>query len=141
MSMKISAIRQHEIHAGHRVYGHQGKCRNLHGHSYIIHFYCSADTLNELGVIIDFSIIKSTLCQWLEDNYDHRMLIWEKDSIASALKAIDPMVTLVPYNPTAENIASYLLINIAPQLLINTNITVTKIIVEETSKCRAECEL
>ena len=69
------------------------------------------------------------------------MLIWEKDSIASALKAIDPMVTLVPYNPTAENIASYLLINIAPQLLINTNITVTKIIVEETSKCRAECEL
>ena len=102
-------IRKHEIHTGHRVYGHLGKCQNLHGHSYIIHFHCTATKLNELGMVIDFSIIKNTLCQWLDDNYDHRMLIWQEDPIAHSLKAIDTTVTLVPYNPTAENIANYLL--------------------------------
>lgn len=92
-------------------------------------------------MVIDFSIIKTTLCQWLEDNYDHHMLIWEKDPIAITLKQIDHHVTIVPYNPTAENIAHHLLTVIAPQLLGHTGIIVDKIIVEETSKCKAECQL
>ena len=137
----FSAVRQHEIHAGHRVYGHTGKCKSLHGHSYIIHFYCQAKELNELGMVVDFGIIKSTLCQWLEDNYDHRMLLWEKDPIGKELRAIDNNVVLVAYNPTAENIAYHLLDKIAPKLLEGTGIVVTKVIVEETSKCRAEVSL
>lgn len=138
---KFFAIRKHEIHAGHRVYGHSGKCQSLHGHSYIIHFYCQATQLDQLGMVIDFSIIKSTLCQWLEDNYDHRMLIWDQDPLGIKLKELDPKVCIVPYNPTAENIAHHLLTTIAPQLLKPHNIQVVKVIVEETSKCSASCEL
>ncbi|MBY0379933.1 MAG: 6-carboxytetrahydropterin synthase [Burkholderiales bacterium] len=136
----MAAIRKHEIHAGHRVYGHVGKCQHLHGHSYVVHFHCQANSLNDLGMVIDFGLIKTTLCQWLEDNYDHRMLIWENDPILKDIQAIDAMVVTVPYNPTAENIAYYLLTEIAPNLLKHTGISVNKIIVEETSKCRAECE-
>ena len=140
-TVKITAIRKHEIHAGHRVYGHNGKCMHLHGHTYTIHFHCQAPQLNDLGMIIDFGIIKNTLCTWLDDNYDHRMLLWLKDPIASELKKIDVSVQIVPYNPTAENIANYLLSVIAPQLLGNTGVIVTKVVVEETTKCRSECEL
>lgn len=136
-----SAIRKHEIHAGHRVYQHQGACQHLHGHSYVIHFHCQADMCDELGMVIDFSVIKSTLCKWLDDNYDHRFLIWEKDPIAPELLKIDSYVTLVPYNPTAENIAAHLVQTVAPALLSHTPITVTKVTVEETSKCRAEYQL
>jgi 6-pyruvoyltetrahydropterin/6-carboxytetrahydropterin synthase len=135
------AVRQHEIHAGHRVYGHSGKCQNLHGHSYIIHFYCEATELNQLGMVVDFSIIKATLCQWLEDNYDHRMLIWQNDPIAEQLIMLDSNVVLVPYNPTSENIANYLLTTLAPLLLKDSNVNITKVVVEETSKCRAEVSL
>ena len=138
---KFSVIRKHEIHTGHRVYGHQGKCRNLHGHSYVFHFHCSSDKLNDLGMVIDFGIIKHTLCQWLEDNYDHRMILWEQDPYALQLAQIDPSVVIVPYNPTAENIAEYVLTKVAPELLHGTQITVTKIVLEETSKCSASCEL
>ncbi len=140
---KIFAVRTHEIHAGHRVYGHNGKCKSLHGHSYIIHFYCegtSEDTkLNELGMVIDFGIIKETLCKWLDENYDHKMLIWEHDPIHVSLSKIDDGVVVVPFNPTAENIAYFLLNTIAPKLLKDIDINVTRVIVEETSKCRAEC--
>ncbi len=139
--VKFSAIRKHEIHTGHRVYGHNGKCQHLHGHSYIIHFFCNAGRLNSLGMVIDFSIIKSTLCQWLDDNYDHRMLIWDKDPLATELIKLDNSIQITTYNPTAENIAHFLLTEIAPKLLSDSGITVTKIIVEETTKCRAECEI
>lgn len=139
--VKFNAVRKHEIHTGHRVYGHNGKCQHLHGHSYIIHFFCSAGNLNNLGMVIDFSIIKSTLCQWLDDNYDHRMLIWENDPLANELIKLDDSVQITPYNPTAENIAHYLLTEIAPKLLLNSGISVTRVIVEETTKCRAECEI
>jgi 6-pyruvoyltetrahydropterin/6-carboxytetrahydropterin synthase len=138
---KISAIRKHEVHTGHRVYGHDGKCHHLHGHSYIIHFHCSSSKLNDMGMVVDFGVIKSTLCQWLDDNYDHSMLIWEKDPLALELKKLDNKVQIVPYNPTAENIAKYLLTEIAPKLVKKHNIIVTKVIVEETLKCHAEYEI
>lgn len=138
---KFTVVRKHEIHAGHRVCGHQGKCQHLHGHSYIIHFHCSSKELDDLGMVVDFGIIKATLCQWLADNYDHRFLIWENDPWAKQISQIDPSTVIVPYNPTAENIAGYLLTVIAPKLLINTNIVVSKIVVEESAKCLASSEL
>ena len=138
---KFSIVRKHEIHAGHRVYNHGGKCGNLHGHSYVFHFHCSADALDDLGMVIDFAVIKTTLCKWLDDNYDHRMILWEHDPLASQLSQLDSSIMVVPYNPTAENIAAYLLNVVAPQLLGSTSITVNKIELEETSKCRAICEL
>lgn len=132
---KFYAVRKHEIHAGHRVCNSKSKCENIHGHSYIIHFYCSSDELNNIGMVVDFSIIKSTLCRWIDDNYDHRLILWEHDPWKDALLKIDPSIVIVPYNPTAENIANYLLNIVSPNLLKDVNITVNKVIVEETSKC------
>jgi 6-pyruvoyltetrahydropterin/6-carboxytetrahydropterin synthase len=129
--------RTHEIHCGHRVCGHDGKCRNLHGHAYVIHFTCEADSLDPLGRVIDFSVIKSLLCQWLEDTWDHRMLIWKHDPMLEALRAIDPSVVAVPFNPTAENIAAYLVTQVGPDLLAGTGVRLVRVQVDETSKCSA----
>jgi len=78
----ITACRYHDISSGYRVHGHESKCANLHGHNYRIHFHCEASALDRLGRVIDFAVIKTTLCQWLEDNWDHRTLLWEDDPIA-----------------------------------------------------------
>jgi 6-pyruvoyltetrahydropterin/6-carboxytetrahydropterin synthase len=139
--MKYSIIRKHYIEAGHRVYGHSGKCANLHGHSYEFEFIITNDKLDELGMVIDFSIIKNTICNWLDENYDHRLLIWEKDSIAHQLQDIDKSVVLVPYNPTAENIAKYLLDEVGPMLLKNYDITLSSVSIRETNKCSANIQL
>jgi 6-pyruvoyltetrahydropterin/6-carboxytetrahydropterin synthase len=138
---KFSVVRKHEIHCGHRVYGHTGKCRFLHGHSYIFHFHCTSQSLDDLGMVVDFGIIKTTLCQWLEDNYDHRMLLWDKDPYAVEVAKIDESVVIVPYNPTAENIAKHILTEVAPLLLNDSLVKLSKVVVEETSKCLAICEI
>ena len=144
---RIKAARYHDISAGHRVVGHENKCRWLHGHNYRIHFYCEADALDKVGRVIDFGVIKSRLCMWLEDNWDHKMLLWGADPmlfkdgvLADAdLEALG--VWVVSFNPTAENMAEYLLNEVGPEQLKGTGVELVKVIIEETRKCSAEIEL
>ena len=131
------ASRYHDISCGHLVSGHSGKCKNLHGHNYRIHFQCTGEVVD--GMVIDFAVIKSTLCQWLEDNWDHRFLVWEKDPIKSYLLDIDRTVVVAPFNPTAENMAQYLLDVVGPKLL-PPEVLLIKVLVEETRKCSATAE-
>ena len=139
---KIKAVRYHDFSCGHRVVGHESKCRWLHGHNYRVHFHCEASKLDSVGRVIDFSVIKSLLCQWLEDSWDHKFLMWEKDPLLPHLSVIaDGGIHPVPFNPTAENMGKYLLEIVGPSELANTGVQLTKVIVEETRKCSAEVTL
>ena len=131
------AHRYHDISTGHRVFGHESKCAHAHGHNYRIHFHCRGN-LDSIGRVIDFSDIKERLCMWLEDYWDHKFLVWEQDTWAKELKALDPDgVVIVPFNPTAENMAQFLVEVIAPAQLEGTGIDLVKCIIEETRKCSA----
>lgn len=135
--MKISAVRYHDFSAGHRVCGHENKCAHLHGHNYRIHFYVEAEELDEIGRVLDFSVIKSILCEWLETHWDHKFLIWEEDPLAASLKQVDPEgVVLTSFNPTAENMATYLL-----EMGIPEPYRLTRVTIEETRKCSVDVSL
>lgn len=168
--MGYTVIRSHEICAGHRVVGHESKCRHLHGHNYKFHFKVAPkhgcgkvvtrgklveDGLDNVGRVIDFSVVKTTLCQWLEDNWDHKFLHWEHDSVINSLIVVastefarennlvkdedyDPFVNSLvslPFNPTAENLAAYMVDVIGPQLLDQYGVELVECTIEETSKC------
>lgn len=133
--------RYHDICAGHRVVGHEGKCRHFHGHNYRVHFVCESDGLDALGRVIDFSVIKATLCEFLEAQWDHRMLLWEQDPKLGAMQAIDSTVVVLPFNPTAENLAAHLLHEVGPQLLSGTGVTLSRVRIDETRKCSASVQL
>lgn len=143
--MPFAAIRYHDISCGHRVFGHESKCAHLHGHNYRIHFVVEPECgsipglerigLDAVGRVIDFSVIKAVLCEWLEANWDHRFLVWEQDPALFALRAIDPTVVSCPFNPTAENIADHLVNVVGPKLL--NGVRLTEVRVEETAKCSA----
>lgn len=150
----ITANRYHDFSCGHRVYGHESKCSHLHGHNYRVHFTLEmiADkernymaSTDSIGRVMDFSVIKEILCEWLEREWDHKFLIFEGDPWAIILKETDPGGTVVvPFNPTAENIATYLVRVVAPTLLgeyetVN-KYGMTRLVectVEETRKCSA----
>lgn len=133
----ITAERYHDICAGHRVYGHESKCAHLHGHNYRIHFKVKGE-LDHIGRVLDFSVIKSRLCEWLETNYDHKFLVWEKDPMCKILKEQDPIgVVILDFNPTAENIAKHLVEKVAPLQLQGTGCELIECKIEETAKCSA----
>lgn len=167
--MSFSITRYHDICCGHRVVGHEGKCRHLHGHNYRLYFEVRATPkvafelkepwmaeaplrpgrLDDLGRVVDFSVIKSTICEWLEENWDHRFVIWQKDPLvkrggllnprspdATSLDVLCGSIVLVPFNPTAENIARHLVEVIGPELLPE-GIELYRCTVQETRKCSA----
>ena len=133
---KITATRYHDFSTGHRVYGHESKCAHLHGHNYRIHLTVEANELDSVGRVMDFSAIKTYLCYWLEDNWDHKFLVWEQDPFAKTLKELDPEGTVVVnFNPTAENMGQYLIDVVGPNQLSGTGVKLIHVNIEETRKC------
>lgn len=141
MPTVLSASRYHDFSYGHVVLGHESKCANLHGHNGRVHFTCQTLQQDQVGRVIDFSVIKQRLCQWVEDNWDHKFLISQDHEWAQQLKALDPNVEICVFNPTAENMAVYLLYYIGPLVLKDTGVVLTKVVMEETRKCSADAEL
>lgn len=142
--MSIKAVRYHDFSCGHRVVGHEGKCKYFHGHNYRVTFYVEAKELDDIGRVIDFSVIKSHLCMWLEDNWDHKFVAWDQDPIINKfcedhLKELG--IVKVPFNPTAENMGLYLLREVGPDMLGGTGVVLIKVVVEETRKCSAEVSI
>lgn len=151
----IRASRYHDISTGHRVVGHENKCRHLHGHNYRIHFHCQAEALDSVGRVIDFGVIKEKLCMWVEGNWDHKFLAWEEDPImrlvgsAYTLEPLDDdnreylfdSLVFTPFNPTAENMAQYLVEVVGPQQLAGTGVLLVSVEIEETAKCSASYSL
>lgn len=139
----ITATRYHDFSCGHRVCGHESKCAHLHGHNYRVHFTVRpVSGLDRVGRVLDFSVINTRLCQWLEHHWDHRMLIHDADPWARALASIDPIgVVFTSFNPTAENMAEHLLRVVGPRMLKATEAQLVDVVVEETRKCSARATL
>ena len=91
MKCSIRAERYHDICFGHRVVNHESKCRHLHGHNYRFYFVIEAiEGLDDIGRVLDFSVIKETLCQWLETHWDHKFLLFVEDPYLPTLEQLSP---------------------------------------------------
>jgi len=138
--MAITAIRYHDFSMGHTVTGHESKCAMIHGHNYRVYFHVDAPELDEIGRVMDFSVIKDLLCEWLEEHWDHRFLVSVDDPRAIALKAIDNAGTvIVDFNPTSENILNYVSTLIIKALnSLNPEFKLEKMVLWETSSSYCE---
>ena len=125
---------------GHRVFQHESKCRNAHGHRGMVHFYASGVQLDNLGRVIDFSVLKDKLGGFIDDKWDHGFIYYEKDNeIIDALSRISGQKTYpLPFNPTAENLAFFLMYGICPRVLVDTGVVIDKIVFWETPNCSVE---
>ena len=90
---------------GHRLLNYAGKCRYLHGHNGRIEVDVEAKDLDQLGMVIDFGVVKDVVRTWVDNNLDHRMLLCKHDPYVQILQAQGEPLFLMEENPTAENIA------------------------------------
>ena len=164
----LTCTRRIQFCAGHRVMGHENKCAHLHGHNYVVEITASAlltprqlsgdaprtsdeNGLDSIGRVIDFTVLKERIGGWIERYWDHGFLLHKDDQ--AVIKAIREFQRLAqgspsqqktfvaPFNPTAENMAYYLLHHLCPAELQGSHVVVTKVVVHETENCKAEAIL
>ncbi len=97
--------RQIDFCYGHRLLNYDGKCRFLHGHNGRAIIALQAESLDDRGMVLDFSDIKRVVSRWIDENLDHRMILHRDDPAVPVLQALSEPLFLIDRNPTAENIA------------------------------------
>lgn len=139
-STELSLLRQLKFCAGHRLHGHEGKCAYLHGHNYRADIEVvgarGGTQVDAVGRIVDFSQIKQRMLGWLDANWDHAFIVFAEDETAlAAVRAARPTKYFVmPWNPTAENMARYLLEVVAPSVLGDLGVEARRVCVWETDE-------
>lgn len=141
--MPLTIMRRIKFCSGHRLYGHGGKCENFHGHNYVADFFVTGDQVDTVGRVVDFAELKTRFKGWIDTHWDHSFLISHEDVNAQqALRMVQPMRFFVmPYNPTAENMARYLLEHVAPDVLLGTGAKATAVRIWETDESYAEASI
>lgn len=142
--MAVSITRRFTFDAGHRIFGHESKCKHLHGHTYHVELSVSSPELDSLGRVVDFGVLKTLVGSWIDSDLDHNLLLNSDDPIAP--DNLDPFMVPILYNgkfpylfkgvnPTAENIAKE--IYHASRIMLPEHISVVSVVVHETPNCRA----
>jgi len=142
----MKASRKIHFCAGHRVYQHESKCATPHGHNYVMWVYAEAESnkLDSIGRVIDFSVLKEKIGGWVDDNWDHNFIVYEKDTVMIDACKIAPKMKepyVAAFNPTAENMADFILRLVGPNVLCDTGVKLTKVVLYETENCFAEVEI
>ena len=106
-----------EFSAAHSLRRYEGKCEQLHGHNWKIEATISTKSIDKLGMVIDFKVLKAILKE-ITEPLDHAYL----NDVPYFKKA----------NPTSENIAEFIYIN-----LKKAKIPVTRVKVWETDTSSA----
>lgn len=137
----MKAVRILEFDSAHRVHNHESKCGTMHGHRYKVEAHAEAPNLDSVGRVIDFSVIKEKLGKWLDLYWDHTTIVWDQDM--TTVTALEMMPSfkgpfIASFNPTAENMAQYLIDTICPVLFLGTGVEITKIVLWETPNCFVE---
>ena len=162
----FSITREIGIDAGHRVTYHGSKCRKPHGHRYTIHATCTgklAEEGEEMGMVMDFGFLKDEMMREIDDPCDHGFICWSEDSKMLQMYGITPLymeqnekqlkqygylrienenvkLYIVPFVPTAENLAKHWYERLYPRVKIRTDdrALLSKVVVWETPNCSAE---
>lgn len=162
MSEQFEITREIGIDMGHRVTYHGSKCRNLHGHRYTVYATCVGQLFasgEQEGMVLDFGFLKEEMMEQIDAPCDHGMCIWWQDPLLpdligtldyALLKGVDRTraalvkgkigkMYIVPFVPTAENLAKHWFELLAPRVIDRTQgqAKLKKVLVYETPNCSA----
>ena len=105
--MKLRLTKQFSFEMAHALPSYQGKCHNIHGHSYHLDITVEAslpddcEMIDEDGLVIDFHSIKTIVGNAVIEPYDHALLLPQN----SPYTVVGPdKLILTPFQPTTENL-------------------------------------
>jgi len=140
----IRITKQFNFETGHALYGYDGKCRNVHGHSYKLSVTVIGSPITDtnhvkLGMVIDFGDLKIIVQEEIVDQFDHATVFNQNTphkELAKELIDRGHNVILADYQPTSENMVIDFAAKIKARLPENIRLHSLKL--QETDTCFAE---
>ena len=140
----IRLTKEFSFETGHALYGYDGKCRNIHGHSYKLAVTVVGKPIEEaghkkLGMVIDFGDLKKIVRSEVVDPFDHATVFNRNTphvELAQDLQARGHKVILADYQPTCENMVQDFAMRIQARLPENIQLYALKL--RETATAYAE---
>ena len=133
--------RRFEWDSGHRVLRHESKCRHLHGHRYVAEISIRSPDLDPLGRVVDFGVVKQVIGRWIDDHWDHNMLLNSEDPLCHFVCEVEhdrQAYLFLRRNPTAEVIAEELFRKSQVLLVGHVDLEVVRVRIFETPNCWAD---
>jgi 6-pyruvoyltetrahydropterin/6-carboxytetrahydropterin synthase len=140
----IRITKKFDFETGHALYGYDGKCKNIHGHSYKLFVTVQGTPITDTthvkyGMVIDFTDLKKIVKEEIVDKFDHAT-VFNKNTphleLATLLNERDHDVILVDYQPTTEMMVIDFAEKISKRL--PENISLFSIKLQETESSFAE---
>ena len=137
----IRITKQFKMEMAHALYGYDGLCKNIHGHSYRLWVTLRGPVLEKHGhekdgMVLDFGLLKRLVKPHIIDKYDHSFVLNANSSHANIDLSAFEKVYLLPYQPTSENLVNDFVSIIKNQL--PDNIELYKVVLSETANSFAE---
>ncbi|TVQ10971.1 MAG: 6-carboxytetrahydropterin synthase [Bacteroidetes bacterium] len=119
----IRITKQFRFETAHALWGYDGACRNIHGHSYILYVTLLGKPINDpnhpkYGMVMDFSVLKTIVNEQIVDQFDHALLVRRgtpHDQLANSSELFGKIMKL-DYQPTCENMITDFARRISAQL-------------------------
>ena len=137
----IRLTKEFKFEMAHALYGYDGRCKNIHGHSYRLwvtvkgKIYKNANHPKN-GMVVDFDVIKKIVKPHIIEKFDHSLVLNGTTSHANIDLTAFEKVYYLPYQPTSENLVldfSKIIRNQLPE-----NCKLHKIVLSETATSYAE---
>ena len=119
--MKMLLTKKFTFEMAHALDGYDGKCANLHGHSYHLEVTVEGTELNSNGIAIDFGSIKTLVQRTVIDHFDHALVLKKGSTLALNPLAFSNLIE-VPFNPTTEKLLIHFATLLEPQMPAGTRL-------------------
>ena len=137
----IRITKEFKFEMAHALYGYDGLCKNIHGHSYRLFVTIKGNikhtpTEAKDGMVLDFDILKKIIKSNIVTKYDHSLVLNAKSPHSEIDLSAFEKVFYLPYQPTSENLVSDFAETIKKEL--PEGIKLHKVILSETATSFAE---
>lgn len=108
----VRITKEFSFECAHSLYGYDGKCSQLHGHSYKFFVTIKGEPLTSSespkdGMLADFRDLKELVNKVIIDKFDHALVLMEGSPLAEELAKRYTNVIITPFRPTTENLISH----------------------------------
>lgn len=139
--MYVRVTKEFTFEMAHALFGHDGPCKNIHGHSYRLSVTIAGKPMRDpsnpkTGMVVDFTDLKKLVQHEIISTFDHALVLNKKMPAGECKGLEDQKLILVDFQPTCENLVIHFALRI--KKILPSHLALHHLLLRETDTSYAE---